>query len=190
MPREFNARKTRVTIRPPTLRDRPAFIAAVRRSRRLLGRWVAPPSKPKEFVAYVKRSTSETHRGFLVIEKTTSALVGTVNLNSLIRGNLQSAFMGYYGFSPHEKKGLMQEGIELVLQHAFRILKLHRVEANIQPKNIRSIAVARKCGFIREGFSRRYLKVRGRWQDHERWAILSEHWRVRNANVKRGTARN
>ena len=171
----------RVRIRPPTARDRRAFFEAVRRSRRLHGRWVAPPSKPEAFAAYLKRSRSEAHRGFLVIDQPTGAIVGVINLSSLIRGNLQSAFMGYYGFSPHDGKGLMQEGIYLVLKCAFRKLKLHRIEANIQPGNLRSIALARKSGFVREGFSRRYLKVRGRWQDHERWAILSENWRIRNA---------
>jgi ribosomal-protein-alanine N-acetyltransferase len=171
----------RVRIRPPQARDRKAFFAAVRRSRRLHGRWVSPPSKPEAFTGYLKRSRSEAHRGFLVIEQASRAIVGVISLSSLIRGNLQTAFMGYYGFSPYDGKGLMQEGIELVLKHAFRKLKLHRIEANIQPGNLRSIALARKCGFVHEGFSRRYLKIRGRWQDHERWAILSETWRVRNA---------
>ena len=65
----------------------------------------------------------------------------------------------------------------LVLKHAFGKLKLHRVEANIQPGNRASIALAKKCGFVREGLSRRMLKVRGRWKDHERWALLAEDFR-------------
>lgn len=181
MVKASNPQKMRVQIRPPQASDRKSFFAAVRRSRRLHGRWVSPPSKPEDFANYLKRSSSEAYRGFLVIKQATRAIVGVINLSHLIRGNLQTAFMGYYGFSPYEGKGLMREGIELVLQHAFHKLKLHRVEANIQPRNLRSIALARKCGFVREGFSRRYLKVYGRWQDHERWAILSENWRVRNA---------
>ena len=48
--------------------------------------------------------------------------------------------------------------------------------ANIQPGNKPSIALVKKAGFTREGFSRRYLKVCGRWRDHERWAILQEDW--------------
>jgi ribosomal-protein-alanine N-acetyltransferase len=54
---------------------------------------------------------------------------------------------------------------------------LHRLEANIQPGNRASLRLVRRLGFKREGYSRRYLKIRGRWCDHERWAILAEEWR-------------
>ena len=73
----------------------------------------------------------------------------------------------------------MREAIELVLREAFLNLRLHRIEANIQPGNHASIALARGAGFSREGFSPRYLKIGGRWRDHERWAILAEEWRAR-----------
>ena len=71
----------------------------------------------------------------------------------------------------------MSEAIALALQRAFRELALHRVEANIQPDNTRSIALVRRFGFRREGFSPSYLKLGGRWRDHERWALLREGWR-------------
>jgi ribosomal-protein-alanine N-acetyltransferase len=71
----------------------------------------------------------------------------------------------------------MSAGLALVLRQAFRQLGLHRVEANIQPDNARSIALVRRLGFRREGFSPRYLKLGGRWRDHERWALLREEWR-------------
>jgi [ribosomal protein S5]-alanine N-acetyltransferase len=71
--------------------------------------------------------------------------------------------------------------MQLVLRHAFVELRLHRLEANIQPGNTASIALARRCGFEREGFSARYLKIGGRWRDHERWAIRAEQWRARGA---------
>jgi [ribosomal protein S5]-alanine N-acetyltransferase len=166
--------RARVRIRPPTPADGPAFLCAVRRSRSLHRPWVSPPDTPKAFARYLKRLSSDSHRGFLVLSHRTGELVGVINVNNLIRGAFQSAFLGYYAFLPHVGEGLMGEGMRLVLNHAFRRLKLHRLEANIQPGNHASIALARKCGFVREGLSRRYLKIRGRWRDHERWAILRE----------------
>ncbi len=77
----------------------------------------------------------------------------------------------------------MRDGIELVLRHAFANLRLHRVEANIQPNNTSSLALASGAGFRREGFSPRYLKIGGRWRDHERWAILADEWRARNGGA-------
>ncbi len=70
----------------------------------------------------------------------------------------------------------MTEGLALVLRHAFRGLGLHRLEANIQPGNRQSRELVRRLGFRREGFSPRYLKIGGRWRDHERWAIVREAW--------------
>jgi ribosomal-protein-alanine N-acetyltransferase len=71
----------------------------------------------------------------------------------------------------------MKEGIGLVISHAFGPLRLHRLEANVQPANERSKGLVKSLGFIKEGFSERYLKIGGRWCDHERWAIRTEIWR-------------
>jgi ribosomal-protein-alanine N-acetyltransferase len=71
----------------------------------------------------------------------------------------------------------MSEGMQLLLRHAFRTLKLHRIEANIQPGNEASLRLAERAGFEYEGYSPRYLKIGGRWRDHERWAITREVWK-------------
>ena len=62
----------------------------------------------------------------------------------------------------------MRAGLTAVVRHTFRTLRLHRLEANIQPGNAPSIALVKTCGFALEGFSPRYLKIGGRWRDHER----------------------
>jgi ribosomal-protein-alanine N-acetyltransferase len=126
------------------------------------------------FKNYLKRSARGLNYGFLVIHRETGDIVGVINLNNVVRGWFQSAALGYYAFEPHAGKGLMREGLMLVLKEAFLKLKLHRVEANIQPENKASIALVKRCGFVKEGFSRRFLKVCGRWKDHERWAMLVE----------------
>ena len=159
-------------LRPPAAADMPEFLAAVRRSRGLHRGWVSPPSTPKAFREYLERVSTDLNRGFLIVDRETGAIAGVININNIVRRNFQCGVLGYYAFEPHAGRGLMREGLQLVLQHAFRKLKLHRLEANIQSGNKASIALAQKFGFVKEGFSRRFCKIGGRWRDHERWALL------------------
>jgi ribosomal-protein-alanine N-acetyltransferase len=167
-----------VTLRVCLVRPSPRwlvpFVAAVRRSRRLHARWVAPPSTPAAYRAYLRRLRQPAHVGYLVCLRDSGELVGVVNVSEIVRGAFQSGYLGYYAFRPHAGRGLMAEGLSLVVDDAFGRLGLHRLEANIQPGNARSIRLARRLGFQREGYSARYLRVLGRWRDHERWAILAD----------------
>jgi len=132
------------------------------------------------------RGKVTTHVGFLVYRRSDDALLGVFNFSEIVRGAFRSSYLGYFGFAPHSKQGYMTEGMALALDVAFRKLKLHRVEANIQPTNARSIALAARIGFTREGFSRRYIKIAGRWRDHVRYAMLAEDWvRLRRKHLGR-----
>jgi ribosomal-protein-alanine N-acetyltransferase len=167
----------RVMIREPLLRDRREFLLRVRESRRLHAGWVAAPNSNGAYRVYVQRSRQPTQRGYLVCLRESGEIVGTANLNEIVFGHFQSAYLGYYGFAPYCGQGLMGEGVSLAVTQAFRQLRLHRVEANIQPDNRPSIQLVERLGFFKEGLSRRYLKVAGRWRDHERWATIAEEWR-------------
>jgi [ribosomal protein S5]-alanine N-acetyltransferase len=171
--RRVNA-ATRVYLRRLRPTDAEAFLQAVRRSRRVHQNWVKPPRTRLEYLRYLKRLSAPDHCGFVVLEKKTGHFVGVININNIIPGNFQNGFLGYYAFAGFERQGLMREAMKLVVMHAFKDLKLHRLEANIQPGNGRSIALAQNCGFVKEGYSCHYLKVAGKWRDHERWAILAE----------------
>jgi [ribosomal protein S5]-alanine N-acetyltransferase len=117
--------------------------------------------------------------------------VGSVNLSEIVRGRFENAYLGYQVGAPFARQGYMTEALALALRIAFGPLRLHRVEANIQPRNVASIALVRRAGFRREGLSRRYLKIGGRWRDHERWALLVEEWRAnrRSRRMRGGQAR-
>jgi len=177
-----------VYLRYPQQRDARAFIAAATASRRLHGLWVQAPTTPARFRNYVERfagaksraPASATHVGLLACRKDDDALVGVLNFSEIIRGGFQSTYLGYYALAPYAGEGYMSEALKLALQVAFRSLKLHRIEVNIQPANARSTALIRPAGFVREGYSRRYVKIAGRWRDHERWALLVEDWRARH----------
>jgi [ribosomal protein S5]-alanine N-acetyltransferase len=182
--RELGLVGPRVVLRPPRPADEQEFLELAAASRILHRPWVYPPSDGKEFRAYVARSKEERHACFLVHLRESRRIAGVVNLNEIIRGGLQSAFLGYWIGASHTGQGLMSEAIRLALRHAFTTLALHRVEANIQPGNDASRAVARRCGFVREGFSPRYLRINGRWCDHERWAIRVEQWKALAADQR------
>ena len=164
----------RVLLRHPSARDRDEFLDRARASRKLHGRWVTAPSDPESFAAYLQRAKSADVESLLVCRMEDGALVGVFNIGQIFYGPLCSAYLGYYAFEPFAGQGYMREGIRLVLGYAFGPLGLHRLEANVQPGNERSLALVRDAGFRREGFSPRYLKIAGRWRDHERWAILAE----------------
>ena len=97
-----------------------------------------------------------------------------MNISEIVHGAFRSGYLGYYAFAPYAGRGLMTEGLALVIDDAFHRLRLHRLEANIQPGNTASLGLVRRLDFRREGFSLRYLKIRGRWRDHERWAVLAD----------------
>lgn len=169
-------RSARVALRRLTRHDEAAFLAAVRRSRKLHGCYANAPATAERFHAALDRQRDPSHEGFVVVTIDGDEFVGAINLNEIVRGPAQSAYLGYYALEPHAGRGLMAEGVALVIAKAFGELKLHRLEANIQPDNARSLALAQRLGFQREGYSPRYLKLAGRWRDHERWALLKEDW--------------
>lgn len=182
----------RVHLRPPRRSDQPAFIAQARQSRALHRGWVQAPETPSAFAAYVARyhptGAEPRNIGFLVIRNEDDALAGVVNFAEIIRGAFCSGYVGYYAFAPFAGDGYMTEGFALALDIVFRDLKLHRIEANVQPANTRSIALVERLGFAREGYSRRYVKIGGRWRDHVRFAILTEDWKMRRVELRRRLA--
>ena len=116
-----------------------------------------------------------------MIDEASGRLAGVINVNDIVRYAQQSGRLGYYAFTPFAGSGLMVEGLTRVVAFAFRELQLHRLEANVQRRNKRSIALLEGLGFRREGTARGYLKIGNRWHDHERWALLKEDWRARRS---------
>ena len=144
----------------------------MRDSRPLHRPWVSPSATPTAYRAWLARARRPDFKAFLVLRKGDNAIAGVINVSQIVLGNFRSAYLGYYGSAPLCGQGYMTEGLRLLVRHAFTTLGLHRLEANVQPANADSIALLRRCGFRQEGFSPRYLKIAGRWRDHERWTIL------------------
>ena len=166
----------RVFLRPLAGRDLEEFISLNRASARLHRGLVSPPTQPDQFKAFLKRCRRADCLCLLVCRIDDGVILGWISLSQIFRGGFQNAYLGYYVGEGHSGQGHMTEAIHLMLRYAFEDLKLHRLEANIQPGNERSKRLVEHARFRCEGYSPRYLKIGGRWRDHERWAITREDW--------------
>ncbi|MDN3252756.1 GNAT family N-acetyltransferase [Streptomyces mutabilis] len=170
----------RVGIRHFTYEDGAEFTARARESKDLHHPWLFPPDSVQAYEAYAGRLIEDPAKaGFLICEKdagTTDggSIAGFVNINNIVHGGFLSGALGYGAFAHAAGRGLMREGLDLVVRYAFGPMRLHRLEINVQPGNAASIALARACGFHLEGFSPRMLHIDGAWRDHQRWAITAE----------------
>lgn len=168
----------RVYLRHPERGDAEEFLSLIRASRRYHRPWIYMPATKDALRRLVERGESDRYFSCFIFLRETDALVGVVNLSEIVRGVFLSAYLGFYGHAGYAGQGLVREGVQLLVRHAFRKLRLHRIEANVQPGNRGSLALVRSLGFRKEGLSRRYLKIGGRWRDHERWALLAEDQRT------------
>jgi RimJ/RimL family protein N-acetyltransferase/predicted kinase len=174
-----------VWVANATEADVDAYIRANLQSSRRLREWnpVDPYGLPS-----LLRAVSANHRTLLIHARQPDGdhdLVGKVNVTNIVRGRALTATLGYDAFDPYAGRGLFAEGLRLVVDLAFtpesRGLGLHRLEANVQPANVRSAAVLRSIGFRREGFSPAYLLMptthgSDEWRDHDRYAVTRAEW--------------
>lgn len=164
----------RTRIQAPVAEDEEAFLAAMRDSIGLHHPWVSAPKDHAAWERYMTRLGRKSEAGFLVKRIGDGAICGVINLNIITYEALCSAYMSYFGVAGQVEQGYMKEGLSQVVGHAFDELGLHRLEANIQPGNLASIALVQSVGFQYEGYSPRMMKINGEWCDHERWAILAD----------------
>ena len=168
----------KVYLRAPTVEDFDELDALYKSSRRLHRGLVSPNFSRDDFAELLKRNEGDDYESLLICVGETNRIVGTITLSQIFRKAFCNAYLGYLLGASFTGKGYMTEAVKLMLKHAFVNLKLHRVEANVQPHNTPSVNVLKRCGFTKEGFSRNYLKISGQWRDHERWAIIKEDWKL------------
>ncbi|WP_411676034.1 GNAT family N-acetyltransferase [Caproicibacter sp.] len=111
---------------------------------------------------------------YLFAREQPETVLGTAALNGIIRGCFQSCFLGYRLDEKNQCRGYMTEAVAAVTGYAFRELGLHRIEANVMPRNKASLRVLEKAGYREEGVARRYLKINGVWEDHIHMVRLNE----------------
>lgn len=184
-------RTRRLLIRPLVLADFTEYVRFRAVSAEHLRPWepLPPADKPaEEYARFVieqamARAAADQGARFVAVwcedaQTTEGPIAGLFNLNNLVRGAFQNADAGWSVSAEHIGRGVASEGVHGLLTLAFapppRGLGLHRVQANIDPVNIRSLRVAEKCGFRREGLARRMLCINGEWRDQWMHAKLVE----------------
>lgn len=169
-----------IYIRPFSIEDAAALLALQTENRNFFEKFsmernddfYTVESQLKRIQTYKEESKNDESYPFGIFTKDGS-LIGTINLFHVLRGSLQSAFIGYFLDEKHNGNGYTTEAAKLLVKYAFNELKLHRIEAGVMPHNIGSIRVLEKSGFHKEGIALKNVKINGKWEDHQVLAIIN-----------------
>lgn len=164
-----------LSLRTLSPQDETRFIETMRKNKEFHHPFIVAPQTKEEFQTYLEKYQKMNNRCFLALTPK-EEIIGVFNVNDIVPGVFQSAYLGYFAAKQYAGQGLMSQALKQVLKAVFLELKLHRIEANIQPTNTSSIHLAQRNGFLKEGFSPRYLKINNIWCDHFRFALTYEDW--------------
>jgi ribosomal-protein-alanine N-acetyltransferase len=177
----------RTFLRPPVERDWRAYAEVRAASRRFLEPW--EPTWPSDALSrdafhrrlnrYATDWRNDTGYSMFVFDRSNNDLLGGISLSNVRRGVAQCGTLGYWIGEAHAGKGYMSEALGLLLDFCFADIGLHRVEAACLPTNEASRALLLGRGFSEDGYARKYLKIRGAWQDHLLFSLLAEDHRAR-----------
>lgn len=180
----LNGRRT--FLRPPVERDWRAYAEIRAASREFLEPW--EPTWPSDALSrdafyrrlsrYASDWRNDTGYAMFVFEQESGALLGGISLSNVRRGVAQCGTLGYWIGENYAGQGYMREGLGLLLGFCFSELGLHRVEAACLPTNDASRGLLIASGFSEDGFARKYLKIRGVWEDHMLFSLLAEDHRA------------
>jgi ribosomal-protein-alanine N-acetyltransferase len=166
-----------LVIRPPEMDDFPGWARLRADSRAFLSPW-EPKWADDDLTRsafrrrYFNDDDPDSLHPYFIFDATLGILVGGITFGHVRRGVAQSAMMGYWMGEPFAGKGTMTRAVPLALIQAFGPLGFRRIEAGCVPRNLASINVLEKTGFIREGYAREYLCIAGVWEDHFLYARL------------------
>ncbi len=185
----------RLMLRTIGLDETPAVLDFVVRNREFLREW-EPAREPVYYTEaeqqrYIRHDLDLMEQGTLLklwISKRVdpSRIIGSVSLSNIVRGAFLSCHLGYRMDKEENGKGYMTEAVKMAAEYAFRALILHRIEANIMPRNPASLRVVEKLGFQPEGLAKKYLQINGKWEDHLHMVLLNEALEQGEAEFRRG----
>jgi [ribosomal protein S5]-alanine N-acetyltransferase len=145
------------------------------------------PARPEHFytesfwAGQIERDAEEREAGralrlFFFDRLTPVQIRGTAHFSQIVRGVFHACSLGYSIGRESEGQGYMREGLSASIEYVFGELRLHRIQANYIPTNVRSGNLLRRLGFVVEGYARDYLLIAGRWQDHVLTSLTNPDW--------------
>lgn len=173
-----------IYLRHPRTADRDEYLRVVAQSRKHLEPWWSTSpgrddeewASPELFERVLATSRVESSLRYLIFEKPTEALLGTVSISNIMRGPVQSCTFGYWIGAAHSRKGYTTAAVEIAVHFVFNAAKLHRCEAHIIPENTASIRLITSLGFRHEGLATKYLRINYAWRDHIRFGMTVEDY--------------
>ncbi|CAM2901271.1 GNAT family N-acetyltransferase [Paenibacillus sediminis] len=176
----------RLVLKVLNEQDHEMIVRYLNRNKHFLKEW-EPIRKPEYFTAsfqsklladeYNQIINGQLFKVWIFLKDDEEEVIGSVSLNNIVRGAFQSCHVGYRLDHQHLNKGYMTEALKAVIEHAFVQMNLHRLEANIMPRNLASLQVVQKLGFQHEGLAKQYLNINGVWEDHIHMVLLNESYR-------------
>jgi ribosomal-protein-alanine N-acetyltransferase len=171
----------RIVLRPPVMEDFSAWVSLREKSRSFLEPW-EPLWSDSEFTrrnfrlrlrAYKSWAEADQAISLFIFKSSNGELLGGITLGNIRRGVQQSGTLGYWIGEPHKQQGYMAEAVNLIVDHCFTEMNLHRVDAACLPRNTASRALLKSCGFQEEGLATSYIKIAGAWEDHVLYAKVN-----------------
>jgi ribosomal-protein-alanine N-acetyltransferase len=111
---------------------------------------------------------------WLFLKNDHTRIIGKVSFTAIIRGALQSCLVGYHLDQDAAGRGYMSEALQAGCRYMFSEKGLHRIQSDIMPRNTKSIATARRCGFVLQGLNKEYMAINGTWEDHNVYALIND----------------
>jgi [ribosomal protein S5]-alanine N-acetyltransferase len=169
----------RICLRWISEADTDAFYA-VYSNPEVMRYWSTPPLADREAAASVIKKIQEDWKRHIILKwgialRPDDQLIGSLTLFNL-DFNHRRAEIGYALGREHWGHGYMNEALMTLLKYAFESLNLHRIEADVDPRNAASISTLEKLGFQREGVLRERWQVNGEIQDAFFYGLLRHEW--------------
>ena len=112
-----------------------------------------------------------------IVLKGETELAGTIGYHQWVKAGGYHARVGYDLSAAHRRRGIMTDALMAVLRYGFETMRLNKVEACTDPRNVASIRLLMRLGFHQDGVLRENTHYHGRFIDEVVFSLLASEWR-------------